>query len=61
MKCWNTPQNVTANGKLLKQNTFITEMGTYRISIYLYKGHVIFFKTRNDNLVECSILAKVTD
>lgn len=61
MKCWNTPQNVTANGKLLKQNTFITEMGTYRISIYLYKGYVIFFKTRNDNLVECAILAKVTD
>lgn len=61
MKIWSNPAEVTAHGTCIKQNTFVTSLGTYRISIYLYKGYVIFFKTRNDNLVECSILAKVTD
>lgn len=44
------------DGKLVKTNTFVTELGEYKIDIFAYEKHVYFIKYKNGKLVECANL-----
>lgn len=49
-------QHALNYGRLVKRNQFVTEKGTYRIDIRLYKGKVYFIKYKDGALVESSCL-----
>lgn len=61
MKIWSSPGEVAENGLCIKQNTFVTNRGTYTIRIYKFKGHLVFHKMRDGHTVECSLLAKIEE
>lgn len=61
MKIWSNPAEVTAHGTCIKQNTFVTSLGTYLVRIFKYKGYLVFHKCRNGRVVECSLLAKIEE
>lgn len=61
MKIWANPAEVTAHGTCIKQNTFVTKLGTYLVRIFKYKGYIVFHKMRDGHVVECSLLAKIEE
>ena len=46
------------HGKLVKSNTFVTELGEYKIDIVAYSDCIYFVKYKNGKLVECMNLSK---
>lgn len=44
-------------GKILLENHFETEKGTYKIVIRKYNNNIYFYKYRNDRLLECQNLS----
>lgn len=47
------------HGKLVKSNTFMTELGEYKIDILSYHENVYFVKYKDKKLVECVNLTKM--
>lgn len=45
--------NALVLGRVIKSNTFVTERGTYKIDIRLWRKKVYFFKYKDGVLVEC--------
>lgn len=45
--------NALVLGRVVKSNTFVTERGTYKIDIRLWRKKVYFFKYKDGVLVEC--------
>lgn len=45
--------NALILGRVVKSNTFVTERGTYKIDIRLWRKKVYFFKYKDAVLVEC--------
>lgn len=44
--------NALVLGRVVKSNTFVTERGTYKIDIRLWRKKVYFFKYKDGVLVE---------
>ena len=51
-------QRVIDEGKIIKENNFITPKGKYTIHIIEYELSVYFHKMLNDQVVECTRIGK---
>lgn len=47
------------NGKVVKSQTFMTEKGTYEITLVRHGEHIYFYKLLNGKIVECCDLNEV--
>ena len=45
--------NALILGRVVKSNTFVTERGTYKIDIRVWRKNIYFFKYKDGVLVEC--------
>lgn len=48
--------NALVLGRVVKSNTFVTDRGTYKIDIRIWRKRAYFFKYKDAVLVECSKL-----
>ena len=48
------------HGKIIKQQTFPTEKGTYTISLVRYGSDIYFYKQLNEKIVEVCNLSKMS-
>lgn len=48
------------HGKIVKQQTFPTEKGTYAISLVRYGSDIYFYKQLNEKIVEVCNLSKMS-
>ena len=49
------------HGKIVKQQTFPTEKGTYTISLVRYGSDIYFYKQLNEKIVEVCNLSKMSE
>ena len=45
-------------GEVVKDQSFETDKGVYRIALIRYKNDIYFFKYRNGKLLECNNLTR---
>ena len=50
--------NAIFEGEIVKQQTFITEKGAYKLFMVRRENDIYFYKYLNNNMVECCNLSK---